>query len=139
MGADITTFASVWGPEDGSPAPGALYLFGRYRNSTTDKVMAQGGPLDRAYGMDYHADPSQTLTLHQATQIVNTQILPADAAQLTFPQPSGPSMTVQYCSPAFAAAFPANSGLPQNGLIWVTYFLRSTGDVDYMHVSPSAR
>lgn len=135
MGASPDTFASVWGPEDGSPGPGGTYSFGRYPDSGIDKIFAQDGAVARIYGMDYHADTSQTLTLPQATQIVNSQILPADAGQLTFPPAGGTLITVQYCSPAFAAAFPASTGVTPTGFIWVTYYFRSNGDVDRMHVS----
>lgn len=128
-GADLDTFAQRWGPSDGVAA-GSVY-FGRWTDSTPKVQVADAMPSNhRVYAMGYHLSQAENMTQAQGEALA-ASILPKDVTPIARTQ-QGNDVTVTYCSAALIAAFPAsvyevNGPLPHNGLVIVTYTLRTDG------------
>ncbi len=130
-GANLDTFPQRWGPSDGV-ALGSVY-FGHWPDGTprVQVGIADHPTNNRVNDMNYLVSNAQNLTPAQGEALATT-IVPKDAVQVARTQ-QGNTITVTYCSAALIAAFPAsvqdiNGGpIPHNGLVTVTYTLRSYG------------
>jgi hypothetical protein len=143
LAADISTFAARWGAFQGYAA--GNWYFGK--NADTGQQIIDVAPPasnHRVFSMSYTVNTLATLTPMRAQALAQT-ILPTDATQQgdlqTITDGHTTSQKAIYCSPAFAAAFPANTQaiepLSGSGFVTVTYGLRPDGSVEMINLEPS--